>query len=82
MNELKTAPKHKGKKPPAQRSYTPTGQYYVCDDCGAFATDPTKVVHYPGCVPGDSQHWQDYYNEPESGPEPVSDQGVDDELPS
>ena len=36
---------------------------YVCNDCGATSWLIEKVEHYPNCKPGESAHWEKFYNQ-------------------
>lgn len=45
-------------------TYTPIeGVGYVCNDCGAHGEVQDEIVHYPTCVPGESDRWQQWYSE-------------------
>jgi hypothetical protein len=35
----------------------------ACDNCGAFATTPDKIEHYPNCKAGESKRWEEIYSE-------------------
>ena len=44
----------------------PIGNICVCNDCGAFSAFGTAVVkHFSTCKIGESEKWQQFYNEAE-----------------
>ena len=36
---------------------------WQCNDCGAHAPTKKDIVHHDTCQSGESQKWQDFYNE-------------------
>jgi hypothetical protein len=35
---------------------------FQCDDCGAYASLPEQVGHYPDCKGGESKRWKKHYD--------------------
>lgn len=35
----------------------------VCNNCGAYASSEKLVKHYKTCRPGESKHWEKFYEE-------------------
>ena len=36
---------------------------FQCVDCGAYADRPEDVKHHASCIPGESAHWETFYEE-------------------
>jgi hypothetical protein len=55
---------------PKRRIYTdkdisalPDEGVYMCNNCGAFATNKDAIVHFISCKPGEAERWEKFYKE-------------------
>lgn len=36
-------------------------EVWQCNDCGAYGESKEKIEHYKTCRPGESEHWENFY---------------------